>query len=175
MKNALSLNIRFVSFGVPYIEEHLAGIQDFWRPKVDIIPSLVLAHSEGAEMMQWSAGTSVLDTAVVNRWKDSDFDITALIAPYFVAPESFKGVLSPSVFGLMISAENVIEVFADDGAHDYGGGRDLGSAFEVWFNHELSHYLYLNILKAPDRTHEWFYSPNFSPESARSEIFSLLP
>lgn len=174
----MKIKAKVISMGVPWIENRLQSVHDFWKEKVDIdFAQIVFANPEAAEMMQWGPGTSVLDTAVVNRWRDTDYDMTILCAPYMITPLDPHGtLLHPSVYGLMISAQSVLEVFANQGDHSYGSGIDLGPTFEQFLKHEIAHYLYLNVIKTPnDRTHEFFYGPNFSAEMARADIFAQLP
>lgn len=180
--------LKIVSFGLPgYVNDYrLVRVKDFWKEKVLIeFHERVLAPREAMEMQEWGDALAVLDTPVVNRWKDVppySVDLTVLVGPY-QPPKSFLGLIydrRASVMGLYLENDRVIEVFANESDHsDCADDGDaykrvqLGPTFELYLNHELSHHFYQHVLRIPDRTHEHFYAGH--PERARAEIFSRLP
>lgn len=169
------MRLKVISFGVPWAQERLSAIEAFWNP-LTLEWAVVDALKEGAEMQALNQFDASLDYSVVNRWVDLDYDLTVLCAPYVITPRNYKyepltwtdstGTKSRvSVFGLQFGT--CIEVFTNKLDTTVSNGIDLGNSFELWFNHELSHFLYKKY-DLPDNTHLHFYSGH--PENALAEL-----
>lgn len=169
------MRLKFIAFGVPWIDSRFQAIQDFWTP-LALDCSWVNASKEAAEMASLKEYDASLDSAVINRWLDLEYDLTVFCAPYLLTPRDYKhepltwtdstGTRPRvSVFGFQYG--KCLEVFSNEHDTTVSNEVDLGNSFELWFNHELTHYLYKKY-DLPDNTHLHFYSGH--PENARAEL-----
>ena len=179
--------MRVVLINAPWAADRLKNIREWWGLEFvfDVVELNVPVPMQKHPTVE---GLAVLDMEFVNQNKKG---FTLFVAPYEPHPRdrngdliegraSVNGIFLPPAlpfsrwewfFTRLFWSLPVIEVFANETDHVYTNGKDIGNAFEVWTQHEFSHFLY-SVVAKPDKTHDYFYSG--TPEKARKEILAVF-
>jgi len=180
--------MRVVLINTPWAKARLPNIAKWWglQFRFDDIVELNMPYVPMQQLpdKRWLA---VLDMAFVNKYKKG---FTLFVAPYS-NPKDGNGDLIPvvaSVRGVFLPPalafqrwewfmsrlfwdQPVIQVFANETENSWANGIALGPVFELYANHEFSHWL-KQVTGQEDTTHKWFYEG--TPEVARAEIMKAF-
>lgn len=180
--------MRTVLINSPWAKDRLKNISDWWSLKFVFDEVIEIKESPTHQVIPNSYLTC-LDMGFVNKHKHN---FTLFVAPWEHPPKdkngntipekaSCRGIYLPPLLPSLSRTEwwatrlfwnyPVIQVFANEHEIVQVHGKILGNAFEVWANHEFSHWLY-SVIEKEDKTHDYFYSGE--PERVREEIQKVL-
>ena len=179
--------MRIVLINTPWARDRLQKVNDWWGFDFDFDEVIDVTLDEVPFQAHPQAQhLAVLDMGIVNKYKKG---FTIFVTPFYVVPKdkngnvldrraSVNGLYMPPLLWFQRMAwwattlfwnTPAIMVHANENDKLWSNGKDLGPAFEMWLNHEISHFLYWVLREFyPDNTHEYFYAG--TPEYARAEI-----